>query len=237
MYKITAKEFELYNGEKLTYAYREDTNDLNTILSVVHDDEYKTSKMTYKKGDTFIDIGAHIGSWAKLMQHLVDDANIICVEPIPENIGILKANTNYTAKILMKAISGQSNQTVKINYGDNTEGGKHHKFIGEVVGFAGEEYIEVPTISLNDLLKDVDHVRVMKLDCEGAEHEAFEGASVETLKKIDYLIGEYHNPEKLASQTRTALFTSTKGVFNDITPNKNSELLGLFHFRNKRLHD
>ena len=233
MYQIKPRVFEIYNGDKLTYNYREDTNDFNTILSIVDNDEYKTSQMTYSEGDTFVDIGAHIGGWSKLMEHLVPSAKIIAVEPVAGNIKLLRSNCN--AHIIYKAMSNRSGQKKKIYLGDDSEGGRHHRFIGNVQGFRGEEFFEVETISLNDLLKDVEKVRVLKIDCEGAEYSTFRFASNETLKKIDYIIGEYHNPKQEKSKTRGALLKITRGLFEDISVSDEDSDLGGFWFKNKNV--
>jgi len=234
-YKIVKTTFEAYNGTNLDYFRRKDTNDLNTIASIVVNDEYHTEDMTYSEGDVFVDIGAHIGGWAKLMRSLVPNCGIIAVEPLPENIELLKSNVD--GEIIEKAIANRSDTTRKIHYGDNTESGKHHKYIGNVVmlGVKSEEYVKVPAISLNDLLKNVKSVRVMKMDCEGGEYSALRFASRETLDKIDYIIGEYHNPDNEKTKTRKALHKATKGLFEDISESKKDTPLGQFWFKNKRL--
>ena len=234
-YKIIKKTFDVYNSSQLDYYIREDTNDLNTILSIVANDEYKTSKMTYSDGDTFVDIGAHIGGWSKLMQHLVPESRVIAVEPIPENVQLLKQNLTTNVHFIPWAIFSRSEISKKMNYGDDSEQGRHHRFIGNVVSFGWGKSVKVPTISLNDLLKDVEKVRVMKMDCEGSEYVALKFASKETLSKIDYIIGEYHNPEGKYSKSRKGLLEACKGVFDDISESQEDTPLGPFWFKNKRL--
>jgi|ERR1035437_1060488 FkbM family methyltransferase len=220
MYNKVTQEFTAYNGEKFTFAYREDTNDFNTILSITRDDEYLTSKMTYQPNDVFVDIGAHIGIWGALMQRLVPDSTILAVEPLPENIELIQLNVKdtYNVGINPSAVSNRSGMKTKIYYANDTEGGLHHKFVGNIAGkFKGDKFYLAETINLQDLLKDIPHVRVLKIDCEGGEHQFFRFATKETLSKIDYIIGEYHNFEpQSASRTRASLFKSMKGLFEDI---------------------
>ena len=49
----------------------------------------------------------------------------------------------------------------------------------------------IKTIGLNDLVKE--QTSLVKMDVEGAEFDIFEGVSIETLKKIDFLLMEFHD--------------------------------------------
>lgn len=234
MYKIVQKEFTAYNGEKFTFHYREDTNDYNTIMSIIDNDEYRTKQMTYKPGDVFVDVGAHIGIWSALMERLVPDAKIIAVEPLPENVILINKNAQVT--IAEGAVSNRDNAMIKIYYGNDSFGGKHHKFIGNVQGFKGDTFYLAHSITLKSLLKDIPHVRVLKIDCEGAEHLFFKFADKETLSKIDYIIGEYHNPSPQSEfKTKASLLKSMKGLFTDMSPDEPKGDLGQFWFERNEL--
>lgn len=232
MYTVVQEKFTAYNGKQLTLSYRQDTNDYNTIVSILENDEYKTSQMSYAPGDTFIDIGSHIGAWSALMEKLVPDAKVIAVEPLPENTVLIRKNTNAT--VIQKAVANRDGVKTKIYYADNSISGLHHKFVGNINEWKGEKFYEADSFSLKTLLKDIPRVRVLKIDCEGAEHSFFRFASRETLSKIDYIIGEYHNfNPTIQSKTRESLFNSTKGLFEDITENKKEKVNGPFWFKKK----
>ena len=49
----------------------------------------------------------------------------------------------------------------------------------------------IKTIGLNDLVKT--KTNLVKMDVEGAEFDIFEGASIDTLKKIDFILMEFHD--------------------------------------------
>lgn len=229
MYKLVNKEFTAYNNEKFNFYYREDTNDFNTILSITLNDEYQTSKIAYKPGDTFIDIGAHIGIWAALMERLVPQSHVIAVEPLLENTAIMAQNTK--AVIIQKAVANRSNTKIKIYYPDNSESGLHHKFVGNAQKIPrSDKYYISDSINLQDLLHNVNHVRVLKIDCEGGEHQFFKFADKESLSRIDYIIGEYHNPDLNPNKTRQSLFRSMRGLFTDLSIGEES-ILGHFLFK------
>ncbi len=61
MYNILTKIFTAYNGKPVIFHFRNDTTDVNTILSILEHDEYHTKELGIKDGDVIIDIGAHIG--------------------------------------------------------------------------------------------------------------------------------------------------------------------------------
>lgn len=234
MYKIVQKEFIAYNGEKFNFHYREDTNDYNTILSIIDNDEYKTSSITHPDVTTFVDIGAHIGIWSALMDRINPGANVVAVEPLPENVELIKLNAN--AEIIQKAAAGRDNLKIKIHYANDSFGGKHHKFVGNMAEMKGDKFYLADSISLKTLLEDIPHVRVLKIDCEGAEHVFFKFANKETLAKIDYIIGEYHNvPPQSAFKTRKALLSSMKGLFEDISTDKTERVFGQFFFKRNEL--
>lgn len=231
MYKIVQKEFTAYNGERFTFFYREDTNDYNTILSILQNDEYKTAKMTYSPGDTFVDIGSHIGIWSALMERLVPNARVYAVEPLPENVDLIKDNTNAT--INKAAVSNRDETKIKIYYADNSLGGLHHKFVGNMCEMKGDTFYLADSISLKTLLNGIDKVKVLKIDCEGAEHLFFKFADKATLSKIDYIIGEYHNFPQSNFKTKESLFKSMKGLFEDISDEKSEKRYGQFWFKRK----
>lgn len=230
MYNIKEEVFTAYTGKEIPFSYREDTNDYNTILSIVRDDEYRTKQMTYRKENVFVDIGAHLGGWSALMENLVEDARIISVEPLPENAELIRKNTH--GELLQYAASNRSRIKTKIFYADDSFSGLHHKFIGNAMGFVGKDFVTVETISLNDVLKDYDSCRVMKVDAEGAEYTIFPFVSKATWGKIDYIIGEYHNPLLDPAKTRGKLFSYTRGLFEDISTDK-EDRLGQFWFKRK----
>ena len=49
----------------------------------------------------------------------------------------------------------------------------------------------IKTIGLNDLVKT--KTNLVKMDVEGAEFDIFEGTSIDTLKKIDFILMEFHD--------------------------------------------
>lgn len=206
---LSQREFIAFDGSSKTLFYRDEGGliDINT-LSCIWGGEYFTQDITYSPGDTFIDIGSYIGGWASLMETLVPDARVIAVEPVPENAEIIRKNINGT--VLNLAVHRNSGDTLPLNKGE----GAYLFMSGVYREDCPGEVIQIQTIGLDDLLADVERCRVLKTDCEAAEFPLFEGASIETLQKIDYIVGEFHlgaDEEKVLELTK-GLFTIVKSA-------------------------
>lgn len=246
MYSIVKEDFTIYNGKVVPQWYRQDTNDYNTILSILRDDEYLTQHpMRLRPGDTFLDVGAYIGTWGALMQYLVPNAFVIAVEPLPENVELIKKNLPFPerASVLPMAATGKGVKSIKVHYGNETESGLHHNFVGTPGGTlrkntytSEEKFFEADGITLNQILANYSHVRVMKIDCEGGEYSIFKDATIKTLSKIDYIIGEYH-PFTDGPSGKRVLLDMMQGLFEDITlPDAPSDgAMGHFWFRRKAI--
>ena len=197
MYEQTIREVDTVFNKRVKIKYRRDTNDYDVINSVMISDEYLAHTIPYKNGDHFIDLGAHIGTWSVLMASMNPTFTVHAYEPIPENFELLRENITINGLDNIKAyqLAVHPHPTlwkyINIFYTyDATPFGKIHKFVGSDSGMG--QSIEVKTISLDNILDDMDKCKVIKSDCEGCEAKSFEWVCEENLNKIDYIIGEFH---------------------------------------------
>lgn len=188
-------------GVEVTTLYRPSTQDWNTLYSCLVEDEYRIEQMGLKRGKWAVDIGAHIGGCTLAL--LSKGYNVIAVEPLPENAEMILKNVEHNGwsdrlTLHNNAISGINNVDIKIAYGkEDTEFSRVHKFIGNTLHEGQTEdpdttYANVKSISIDKILKDVQSVDFLKIDCEGAEWAAFSGASAASLKKINSIAAELH---------------------------------------------
>jgi len=194
MYELILRPVNTIWNKRTNIYVRRETNDSEVVNSVMVYDEYKVTFFPYKSGDVFIDIGAHIGTWSVLMAIYDSSFKIYCYEPIPENYELIKANIN---------INGLNNQIYSFQYAvsDYSCGAQRifytndatHKFVGSPQG-GSKTIFEAQCISLNDIFEKnkINKCRVLKIDCEGCETYAFRTLKKEHLKKIDFVIGEFH---------------------------------------------
>ncbi len=141
-----------------------------------------------KKGDIVIDAGAYPGDYAVYASRKVGiKGKVICFEPDPKNRRILKRNLDNEKMgnfIIVPKGLWNENKKLKLSYSD----GLHSSLNVD----RGEE-IEV--VRLDDEIKKlgIKKVNVIKMDIEGAEVQAVQGA-INTLKrnKPYIIIASYH---------------------------------------------
>jgi FkbM family methyltransferase len=155
-------------------------DDLFTVNEVITENCYKMTP-DQVKDKVVVDIGSNIGDFA-LLSWKWGAEKVIAVEPEPHNLKMLRMNiavNNADIQIIDKAV-----------------GKKGFAFIDDGSGHSRTDANfgnEVEVIELNEILKDLPKVDVLKMDCEGGEYEAIETATDATLDKIQRIVGELHS--------------------------------------------
>ena len=127
-----------------------------------------TSMMHCKQFRTAVDIGAHIGLWARGLTNKFE--SVVCFEPCEEFAEILVKNVPDIAAV-HKCALGDKQGNVKLNIQqDNT--GMTHVIRGEVGS--------IPMLPLDHF--GLDNVDFVKIDVEGYELEVVKGG-YETFKR------------------------------------------------------
>lgn len=153
-----------------------------------------------KKGDTFIDLGAHIGYFsiiaAKLCKQVyafeIDDN---CIPIIKENISLNKLDN---IEIINKAVSEKSGDEIKISVFEQPNTTLNIRFNPKAKG--GHKVIK--TLSLSDFVNDKKiQPALIKVDIEGAEFSALKGMEelLKNSKDLKILL-EVHPRQLKASQ-------------------------------------
>lgn len=185
-------------GKDVTLFHREGYTDLSTIGAIFRlwgqlHDEYGLAALHPR---TFLDIGGHIGTVTVAV--LVDnpECRAVIVEPLPENIDVIKANLEATGvadrcEVLQGGIG--DGDTVRVGYTlarvENAD--DIHRFVGSPVpdDYAGEA-ITANTYAVRTLVDRLGgHVDLAKWDCEGCEWIGLEAPAI---VDIDMIVGEYH---------------------------------------------
>ncbi len=122
-----------------------------------------------------LDIGAHIGYYAKLFSKLAGKKGSICAfEPEEENFQLLKKNTGNleNVRIFKKAVSDKDGFIDFYRAKNNTG---HHSILSSEIC---QEKITVPALKLDSFIKNenIKNVDLIKIDIEGGEPCAFRGA-------------------------------------------------------------
>jgi len=243
MYKLDKKIFPSKNGQTRAFWYRKETNDWNTIWAAFVEDEYGLTDLDFKEGDTVLDIGAYLGAVTLLLTTIRPDLRIYAFEPDANNFDLLRKNVrelDYKGEIniFKEAVWFEDDDTVRLYYGDNSENGKIHKFVGSQFilrsFYRKNLFYKVHTMSLSKIFEE-NHIiscRLIKMDVEGAEYGILKGAPKGVLEMIQEIRGEYHNiePDRI-KMPRQTLLDQTKGVFKDETGQPEKGNLGPFVFK------
>jgi FkbM family methyltransferase len=160
------------------------------IVREIQRDEYHVRDYV-RPGDWVVDVGAYIGAFALHVKMVCPDARVLCLEPMPSNLSALRRNVGDAAIIEPIALVGEAGPTVIYDFGP--EASACHSIYD--LGVAGAEPVEVPGETLEQVLARhrIAHVRLLKLDCQGAEYDIVTRTSHDTLGCIDYIAMEVHH--------------------------------------------
>lgn len=161
---------------------RPGTSDTYVLNEVFDADVYDIGKMT-KLPSVVLDIGGNIGAFTFRMAKAFPTARITTFEPEPDNFSVLEKNCQDWKNVTLvnKAVWSHS-QGVNISPDCG----------GTAVAASG---IKVQSIAFNELLDDYEFVDIMKMDVEGAEVEIILSATPESMRKIRYIVGEFHGTD------------------------------------------
>lgn len=196
--KNQKRPVDIGNGIKMYFDYT------NPRLShIIYDVDIEEGKIKQafldliQDGDIVIDVGANIGEYSLIAaQKVKQNGQVISIEPLKETVQTLKNNfqlNNFSNFEIINKVIG--NETKKVNLYKQLDGGTmgfvDSSLTGRNFNKAGE--VEMTTIDEILLTRNLENVKVMKIDIEGYEFELLKGAK-ESLKnkKIKNLIIEVH---------------------------------------------
>lgn len=150
----------------------------------------------------FYDIGAHSGLFCLLAARFAGTSgNIVAIEPDPRNAAVLRANIarNQLSQVTVLEAAVWSS-TGRVTF--DQAFGESNRTQGRVVdsGNTDSLRITVPSIRLDDLIFSQGYCPpdLIKMDIEGAEWDALQGAR-HLLKELrPKLLCEIHNPEQMS---------------------------------------
>jgi len=140
---------------------------------------------------TIFDLGAHRGSTAIKYKSIFPMSKVYCFEPFPESIEHLKAQFKHddSVHVVPFAVDSQPGRsTFYVNEYDATNSllprpVKERRYYPTFAG--AKSKILVDTITIDDFVRQehIDELHILKLDIQGGELKALNGA-VGTLKKL-----------------------------------------------------
>lgn len=157
---------------------------------------WATKYYKIKEGDTILDIGSYFGGFAVYAAEKVGpNGKVICFEPDPRNILILEKRIRKlklkNVTIVKKALS---NKISKVNLSSNYS-------LSSIAGLSKSKKIfTVETSTLDHEMRslNIGKVDLLKMNIEGAELEAIEGAT-EVLQNVKHIVIASHKREEKAT--------------------------------------
>lgn len=140
-----------------------------------------------------VDLGANTGLVDRWLLERYPRARIIAVEPEPGNYACLRSNVKDCAVTTVPAAIGAVERTIRLH----TSSGEHgFTMIGEPK--AGSRAIEVPVVTMVNILDTDEPIDLLKVDIEGAEEELFADCA-SWIGRVKTLLVECHGAYKLSS--------------------------------------
>lgn len=173
-----------------------------------------------KKGDTVIDIGAHIGYHTLSLAKLVGEkGKVYAFEPCPNNFNLLKKNievNGYTnVELIQKAVSNFNGKSDLLINKKNS--GAHHLSNKKDNGCIGIDVLKLDTLPIKP--------NFIKMDIEGREYLALEGMKeLLTNNKVTLvtefnpsLIKETNKPERFISLLKETGFDNIYTISKELS--------------------
>lgn len=177
-----------------------------------------------REGDTFMDIGAHVGFFSVLAGHKVGPTGkVISVEPMAENQQVLDEHiklNEFSHAHVFKGVISETDGTHDIYFNADNDGG--HAFWDPGLHAQGEksrinpEIRTVPSKKLTTLFNEqsIERAKLVKIDTEGAEVSILQGSpEILSQNRVDLMVCEMngfalknlgYTPEDLYECARSA---------------------------------
>ena len=200
--KVKFTEAEMFTGDIMNIVVPDNVSTALYLNGCFEVDDSKALIESLNEGDTFIDIGAHIGYYSMLASSLVGDSGkVICFEPTPSTYGLLVKNLQQKKNVKAENLAVYSVQT---NMEFNDYGLKYMVFnsfkkarLNDIDLVAN--HINVQTTTLDNYCR-LNHVKpsFIKIDAESVELHVLQGA-IETIKnckpKFMIEVGDFEHIE------------------------------------------
>lgn len=176
-----------------TLELRAGTQDELIFDEVCLGNEYRLPEK-FEPDDVIIDVGAHIGIFAAMCLER-GAGRVVCIEPCPKNLDLLRKN------LLPHLHSGR----VHIHAGAvaqpwTTEKGLYYPTPVGMTAMPSTcrrpmshdfPTVRVRAVNLNAILASYEKIRLLKIDCEGAEYDCLPLCT--ELSRVEQVVGETHH--------------------------------------------
>ena len=191
----------------------------------------KESLLPLIRDGTVVEIGAHKGFFSILAGSVAE--RVISFEPNKENYDYftrnIKLNNMGHITAINKAVSNtEDNRTFTVS---NITPARHTLISSSFSGSG--KAVEVECTTLAAILRDpnymIDRIRLLKVDCEGAEYDIFLGCDPAVFQKIDAVVLEMHEISSIPHKmTELVQFFKQVGYTAEIYDERTMESMHLW---------
>ena len=161
---------------------------------LIHD-IYGIERLAFAPGDIAVDIGGNQGVVSIYLAKKHPGLRVFLYEPVPDSLRLCRRNieangvTNVT--VVPKAVTADG-RTLTLAARRDFLGGASAHYDGARVAGAGHVQYTAESVTLDQLFEThgITRCKLLKIDCEGSEHEILRAASV--LGRVENLSGEFH---------------------------------------------
>ena len=161
------------------------------VNSNYSDNDKAVLRQILRLGDTYVDVGANIGDLALFGASLVGTQGaVFAIEAHPRTFSYLEQNLSLNPELagrcrIFNCAAGANDGT--LNFSDQRSDDQNR---------VTQEGIEVTVRRLDELVRDIPKIRLLKIDVEGFEKFVIQGAQ-EVLKRTDFVYFEAYDQHAL----------------------------------------
>lgn len=189
-YNIKGIEIDVWD-DKLSFT-------TDCVASELEADTYGLEKIDFQPGDVVIDVGGHVGLFAIYVAKRWPGVKVYSFEPSEVNWLRCVRNLDIADKLHPRSIALErlavtaDGREVELALDRSNTGGT-----SEFIKPNGHLKHSADSITLDEIVGDMQ-IKLLKLDCEGAEHEILTTATC--LDRIEHISGEFHINSYLESK-------------------------------------
>ncbi|HRI78100.1 MAG TPA: FkbM family methyltransferase [Cyclobacteriaceae bacterium] len=146
-----------------------------------------------------VDVGGNAGYFSMLLLSKKPNTSVYAYEAIEENYKLYRNNIEINpvagkARVFHRAVTGRPVESITL-YKESNSDNSVTASVYQDFESQNLKAVTVKAISLEQILSDnnLDHVDLLKLDCEGSEYPIVYESSPEIWKKIKAIFLEVHN--------------------------------------------
>jgi FkbM family methyltransferase len=181
----------------MKFETRGKTTDINDAVVVLSGKEYPPELLGLTNSEenppVVLDCGGHIGSFTMYVKSHWPNAKILVMEPVPDNLRLLKANIDRNHLTDITVIPFALYGTSGTFYIDMA--GKQFDAVNVTAQKPQhDQYITIEALELSEVVakQRVTAIDLMKLDIEGAEYNVFEHSLPALAAHVKRIIMEFH---------------------------------------------